>query len=146
MQFKSPAANIVGFEYQASSADEIEIAKNALSTLQTPNSLFKLVHANCDVIESNVDMSQVFTHSSHEHHASQAHHTNHEHHEHHESHTEVSADYHFMCRDSQMPQAIKTSLPQEFPSIEKLTVMWVTGSHQGAEMLTPSETSFDLKY
>ncbi|WP_339340212.1 DUF2796 domain-containing protein, partial [uncultured Oceanicoccus sp.] len=60
--------------------------------------------------------------------------------EHDDSHSEVSADYHYQCAQGEKLDSISVNLIALFPSFEKLKVMWLTDSQQGAAELTATSS------
>lgn len=68
------------------------------------------------------------------------HHSEDSHHDHHDDaermHSEISATYHYNCENSAKITGILVNLHKYFPAIEKLKVMWLTDSTQGAAELT----------
>ena len=59
LHLESPAANIIGFEYMASTAEQSHIVEQAEATLKSAHKLFVFAGTRCDVKEVMVDVSAV---------------------------------------------------------------------------------------
>ena len=158
IMLESPAANIVGFEHKATSAEQIAAVEQAEALLKQPLTLFAL-GGQCRVseLELNMDAVEPEAHEQHHDHEQQdddshqeKHHDEHKHdHDEHEeahdqkeqdsSHGEVGAHYHFKCQNSDQIDSITINLGQYFPAIESLSVAWVTENGQGAMTLNKSQ-------
>ena len=130
MALSSPAANIVGFEHRAESAEQIQALKQARSRLESPDKLFEFPNRQCAASQWDIDLSALEK-SPHQHHG----HSD-DHHQHDTSHSEVSAHYRFKCRENKTPSEVLVHLIDYFPAIEKLKVQWITPTKQGAATLT----------
>lgn len=128
--FESPAVNIVGFEHRTESNEQRAQVQSAKSKLETPAQLFSFFGVSCSVRNVEVDVSALMPveHDSHD--------TEHDH-DHEQTHSEISAHYRFECEDnSSQMSALEVRLFSQFPGLEKLNVMWVTDTRQGAAELT----------
>ncbi len=128
IHFDSPSANIVGFEYKASTQKEMQAVSRAKSTLETPDKLFSFKGTKCVATEVNVDMSALLP-SEHE----EDHH--HDTKEKADIHSDVEAEYKFTCKDGKKLKSIKMLLLDEFPGLETFKVDWVKGNKQGSKKL-----------
>ena len=63
-------------------------------------------------------------------------HDHHHEHEHNDSHREISANYLYQCSQGEQLDTVSVNLIALFPSFEKLNVIWLTDSQQGAIELT----------
>ena len=126
ISLESPAANIVGFEHKATSKQQIKAVEQAKSILQSSPSLFSFSGSDCVLQQATVDMSALIEQDHHDHHDD----------EHGDGHSEVSADYHYQCAQGERLDSISVNLIALFPSFEKLNVMWLSDSQQGAAELT----------
>ena len=136
IQLESPAANIVGFEHKASSAQERQSVSQAQQQLQAASALFTFGGAQCQLITAEVDVSGVLEEDHHQH--------DHQHDYDEESHSEITAHYQFDCSKAQQLESIAIDLFRQFPGIEKIQAEWVTASQQGAITLTPNNTTIPL--
>lgn len=164
IMLESPAANIVGFEHKATSAEHIALVEQAEALLEAPLKLFSFNGA-CKVSEVELDMASVepddHDHKDKAHHDHKEHHAHHDEHDHEEhdhdkhdhdkhdhdehdheehasSHGEISAHYHFICQSGDVT-AVTLNLKQYFPAIETLSVSWITEQGQGAVSLKDSQ-------
>ncbi len=143
IQFESPAANLVGFEHKATSANEKKAVTQAETTLKEPKGLFSFVGADCQSKKTSVDVSGLMGEQGNEH-------EEHEHHGHSEGHdesghSEISAHYRFSCDDAKKLAAVSVALFNEFHGIEKIDVMWITEIKQGAVTLSANKKTISLR-
>lgn len=149
VQFESPAANIVGFEHKANSHKEKAAVAQAEVILNNPNHLFSFVGSDCQSNNTVVDASGLMDeqhdehkeHSNHDHHPSSEDHNDHDD----DSHSEISARYRFTCKDSKNISLISVAFFSEFPGIQKIDAMWITGTKQGSTTLTSTKHSISLR-
>ena len=137
IQFESPAANIVGFEHTAHSTEEKQAVSTAEAALKSPQLLFSFSGADCSPKETTVDVSNV-TEDKHKHHHHKEDHSE-------SNHSEIKANYRFSCQDAQNINSVSIDFFNQFPSIEKINVMWITGNGQGSALLTENEHSVSLR-
>lgn len=167
LELESPAANIVGFEHKARTAEQIKAAENAKALLENPVKLFSFSGSQCAIQQSTVDMMAILAdkHDSDGNHHDKEHHDDshdkHGHHdkehhdeEHHDgddnhgdgdTHSEISASYRFKCSGTAGLNAVTVNLFQHFPAIEEIEVMWITASGQGGAELTGRSNTFSTR-
>lgn len=155
IQFESPAANLIGFEHKARSPEEKQLAAQLESVLKSPKLLFSFSGTRCKAIKITVDISSIIEvdHDHHEpHHHEPHHHDSHSHSATHSDkghsdngHSEVKASYQFSCKDTNDLKSVSVALFNQFPRIEKINAMWVTGFQQGSELLNPNRNTFSLR-
>ena len=166
INLESPAFNIIGFEYKAKSAKEIQRLEKSEELLKAAERIFSFKGTHCDLknseasIENSADPNKASRGTEHEGHAErhdqEEHHEHRKHEEHHEywgheeheeheehhdrekQHSEISSNYVYECDAGENLTAIDVKLISHFPAIEKLKVMWVTNERQGALDLTES--------
>lgn len=160
IQLTSPAANLLGFEHTAVTAQELEKLSSVRATLQAPSQLFSFSGTSCEPEAISIDLSGLDQgdqpDSKHDAHDESASHENHdeEHHDHHHereqeqeqqsttSHSEVFAKYQFKCK---APVAgVNFTLFDAFTGIEEISVAWLTGLAQGASKMTPEKRRLKL--
>jgi len=158
---RSPMANIVGFEYEAKSAEDKATQEKALKLLQNANNILKLsASANCltehvEVVwgEEHGDHADHEEHEGpddHEEHADHEEHEGHDHHEEHadheehdhEGHADITATYHFKCSNPEALTDMTLSLFDSFKGVEKLHVNLITDKGAQQLELTPSSKGF----
>ena len=158
MQFESPASNLTGFEYRASSLEEKQIVEATRQVLTLPNTWLKFVGADCQLKETDVDVASLMPHlsyeeqhDSHKGHDKHVHDDPHKHSEHHgknhsdDRHSEIIAHYQFSCQGVKSLKSVSIALFEQFPRLEKINAMWVTDSQQGSKWLRPSSNTFSLR-
>ncbi len=132
MEFEVPGADIVGFEYKATSAGDRARIDQALARLASPLELFVLpAAAQCVATEATVALKGD-DHEEHEDHASGQHHDDHhdDHAEAEEQHTEFRADYRLTCAAPDAITGIAFAYFVQFPNAQELEVQILT--NQGA--------------
>ena len=173
--FSSPAANLVGFEHSASTAEEINALKKAQAILQKAKDVFTFKGGNCQLVDVQVNISALLSDIQAEHHGHQerhggAHadghktstearnvadaepHESHdaEPHESHdagpsESHNEIFAEYGYQCENGDELNALAVHLAKLFPGIEKLKVYWLTETQQGTVDTTAQSNLVNIR-
>lgn len=139
----SPAANLVGFEHKAESAEQRKAVKKAETYLREPGQLFSFIGTQCQPGKITVNISGVLGDEQTDHHEHKD--QNPPGHRNGSSHYDISARYRFLCDDPGELDSLAVSLFKLFPGIEKIDVMWVTDSEQGSELLNTARTSFSLR-
>ena len=128
MEFEAPGADIVGFEYEATSVDDRARIDQAVARLASPLDLFALpVAAQCVAMEANVALKGD-DHEKHEDHEDEQHQDDHAEAE--VSHTEFRADYVLTCATPDAITAIEFAYFDQFPNAQELDVQVITD--QGA--------------
>ena len=160
IQLISPAMNLVGFEYKASSKQDIAAVKQAELLLEQQDSLFLITGGDCEHLSTSIDSEGLLETSAHEdqekhddHHDHEKHddhddhgkHDDHSEHDQGETHSEMVASYSFTCKDTSKLSSIKVALFASFPGIHKVNTLWVTPSKQGSSMLSAKNSTINLK-
>lgn len=171
IQFESPAMNLVGFEYKATSNKDIATVKNTESLLSQPDTLFVFSGADCQLTKTSADASALYEedhhhsqthkdhdyhrehnnhddhddHGNHEDHDGHDNHKGHEDHDDHKSHSEIVANYSYSCKNLSNLSSIKVALFEHFSGIHKINAMWVTDSKQGSATLSASNPTVILR-
>ena len=139
-EFMLPGADIVGFEYEAKSDEDLAKIENALLVLENYENLFaltknsKCVLADLDYHLSGEEHEEHDEHADDEHadeeHADEEHdeHADEEHEEHadEESHTEIYAKYSFKCDNIKQLDKVEFSYFKTFPNSSELEVQFVS--------------------
>ncbi|WP_085807098.1 zinc uptake protein ZrgA [Roseovarius albus] len=97
MEFHAPGADIVGFEYEAESAEDRAAIEDAIATLSKPLDLFQVPEAaNCSVTQASAELESEEDHGAHDDHDEHERedHAEHDDHEEHEEHDEHGHDEH----------------------------------------------------
>ena len=160
LQLISPAMNLVGFEYKASSKQDIAAVKQAELLLEQQDSLFLIAGGDCEHLSTSIDSDGLLKAGAHEdqekhddHHDHEKHddhddhgkHDDHSEHDQGETHSEMVASYSFTCKDTSKLSSIKVALFASFPGIHKVNTLWVTPSKQGSSMLSAKNSTINLK-
>ncbi len=168
MEFVSPAANIVGFEYSPKTQAERDAVESALNTLKNAKAVFKLPPAaGARLVEASVVSEAEHDthhdaehgHDGEDHHASEHGHEGEGHHEekagkdheHHgadehkgETHSDFKAVYRFSCQNPDKLAIIDVRLFELFPGIEEIEVQILTETKQTAMELTAQKPKIRL--
>ena len=136
IEFASPAMNILGFEYKARSARDIEAAERAAVVLEQHGEVFTFIGTTCELIESSVDVSGVLSvaHDDHVHEESDT-----------DAHSDISAAYHFSCDNALKLSGIQVHLFKLFEGIDEIRTMWLREGKQGAITLTSKAPRVDIR-
>ena len=148
---ESPAANLFGFEYKASTAEDKETVHGAIEKLEAGSSLFSMnAAAGCSFDTTAVESSMIDTH--HDDHKDEKHEEGHddhkdEHEDEHDdhkdekSHSDVDVTWTFKCEQPAAIKSVSTKLFSAFPNgFEELDVEWVTASGAGKVELKKDDT------
>lgn len=115
LEFRSPAANIFGFEHAPSSEADHTAQREATAVLRQTDRLFRFnPEAGCRI--EHIEISSE---------------------EHKGSHADIEAVYHFDCEQPGELTQLDVRLFEAFPAIGEIDVQLVVGSSQGARELTP---------
>ena len=136
MQFKSPAYDLVGFEHDAETEEEIDAVEKVETILESPKEIFSFADAQCESVDIIVDTSSI-KHDDHD--------DGHDHHDHDNDHSEILATYIFRCDTVDKLTTISTSLFDHFPSIEDIKVEWITDVQQGASNISKDTNEFSIR-
>lgn len=138
----SPAMNIVGFEYQPTSAADKKIVLDAERTLKNEQALFALPSAaQCVLSSVSIDNDLSAPHSEHQHDTDHDHAATHSEDEHEHQHSDIQVNYLFNCAAPHQLNSIDVAgLFKAFPHTEKINVQLVTPAAQHGMELSPSQT------
>ncbi len=144
VEFISPSANLVGFEYQPSSDEEKILVEAAITDLAAGLLLFSPSEAaNCSLLSAEVE-SEIAEESHSEEHSHEGHKNeeeNHHDHEHNDTHSEFHATYEFNCSNVENLTSFDlSSLFRLYPDILDLDVQYALENSQGATELNAMNT------
>ncbi|WP_409523596.1 DUF2796 domain-containing protein [Nitrincola sp. MINF-07-Sa-05] len=153
--FRSPAADIVGFEDQAQDEQSIALVKEMEQKLGHAETLWTLPkNANCALNSVTLQHELIADHGSHDeddHEDEHDHKNEHDHkhdndhkHEHESGHSEIRAEYAFECQNPEQLAQISVTLFQHFPTLESITTQVITSSAQQGLTLTPENNRLHL--
>lgn len=165
MELHAPGADIVGFEYQAESAEDRAAIDAAVAALAKPLNLFVLpAEAECSMTQASAALETEADHDEHEHddHADEATHDDHDDHAHEEhsdgdghddhdhakaeaSHTEFHAEYLLTCSNPGALTEIGFAYFETFENARELEVQIVTASGAQAFEVERDAPSLDLR-
>ena len=173
VELHAPGADIVGFEYAATSAEDRAKVDAAVATLARPLDLFVLpAAAGCSVVQASAELESEAEHEEHsehkhddhddeehaehkhddhddEEHAEHKHddHDDEEHAEHEEEagHTEFHAAYMLECADTSAVSLITFAYFDASPNALELEVQLVTDKAAGAFEVTRDAPTLDLR-
>jgi hypothetical protein len=141
MEFHAPGADIVGFEYAATSDADKHAIEHAIEGLEQPLSLFTFSDAaQCKVLNAHAALEAEAHHGEHEEHGDEHHdedehhheegeHEAHEDHEEHADeagHTEFHADYLFECNNPKALSEITFTYFTAFPNALEVEVQLIS--------------------
>lgn len=158
MEFHAPGADIVGFEYEAVSAEDRMAIDDAVAILAKPLNLFVFpAEAECNVVKASASL-EAEDHGDHGHedeHAEKDEHDHddhgHEEHDEHDhadaeaSHTEFHAEYTLNCANSDALTEIVFGYFDTFENARELEVQVVTASDAKAFEVERDDPKLDLR-
>ncbi|WP_151705144.1 ZrgA family zinc uptake protein [Nitrincola alkalilacustris] len=164
--FTSPAADIVGFEDQASDDQSIALVREMEHKLSHAETLWELpASANCtlnDVAIHHELLAEKESHDGHEHDHKHDHDHDHKHdhghkhdhdhdhdhdhkHDHdHAGHSDLRVEYAFECQNPEQLAQISVTLFQHFPTLESITTQVITSGAQQGLTLNPENNRLNL--
>ncbi len=160
MEFRSPGADIVGFEYAAESDADLAAINAALETLSTPLDLIvPPANAACRVAEVHAALANDGDHDDHddghsdhsedEHdmHAHDDHddHDDHAEHDEEAGHTEFHAEYMLNCSNPAALTEITFTFFEAFPNANEIEVQVITASGARAFEVERDAPTLDLE-
>ena len=154
IEFKSPAANLVGFEHQPKNDDQKKAIENAMIVLKNGKSLF-VMDANAQCVMTAATVTSPFKEEAaeHDHDHDKHDHDKHDHGDHDdhgakeghdETHSDFSARYLFECASPEKMAMMRVGLFDIFPAIEKIDAVYLGDNVQLGAELTPSNADFNL--
>ena len=145
-EFMLPGADIVGFEYEAKSDEDLAKIENALLVLENYENLFALTKNSKCVL---ADLDYHLSGEEHDEHADEEHdeHADEEHEEHadEESHTEFYAKYSFKCDNIKLLDKVEFSYFKSFPNSSELEVQFVSDIGSNAFEVEADKPAIILK-
>ena len=158
MMFTAPAASVVGFESEAASSEQLKAVEDARLVLRDPFRLVTFVGKKCDVIQAAVDLTAVSSSQRDEHDDHDEGHEAHDedHHDHdeghddhdsadgEESHSDIFAKYEFECSSDGQLKKLEFGPDELLFGLDKVNVMWVSESGQGAAEVTADQLVVEL--
>ncbi len=160
MEFHAPGADIVGFEYEAESAEDRAAIDAAVAILAKPQELFVLpAAAECTVVQASAELESEEEHDEHhddhDDHADGDKHDDdhdehaeddHDHEEHAEaSHTEFHAEYVLNCATPSAIDEISFAYFDAFENARELEVQIVSDSGAKAFEVERDQPTLDLR-
>jgi hypothetical protein len=151
MAFEAPGADIVGFEYAATSDADLATISQALATLSAPLDLFVMPDAaGCTVVDAKAELEREDGHDEHHEHHEEHHddhgnddheeHADHDHDDHGDDdhghddhaddagHTAFHATYRLTCDTPDALTAINFAYFETFPNAQEVEVQTIIGS------------------
>lgn len=158
MELHAPGADIVGFEYEAESAEDLAAIDAAIALLSRPQEIFILpAAAGCEVTRASAELEGEDhdehgeeDHDEHDDHADEGHDDHDEdghddHDEDEESHTEFHAEYLLTCSNPDAITGIEFAYFDRFEGARELEVQIVTSSGAMAFEIERDAPSLDLR-
>lgn len=158
----SPSANLLGFEHAATSEQELQTLAQLKRDFAQDLSLLSFnSQAGCKVNQISVEQ----TFEEHEHHDDEGHDEHHddkEHNKHHDSeghneaseaettdnpavvHSEIVAQWRFHCNQPERFKTLQSQLFAKYPTLEKISVEFISDSRQSGATLTAKQPSIDF--
>jgi len=127
IELHAPGFDIVGFEYEATAAEDLAAIEAAIETLEAPQALFGFpAAAECTLTSAHAELEGENSHDEHDHDEhKEEEHADHDHAEG-ESHTEFHAEYAFSCANPSAISEITFGYFDAFPNALELEVQVAT--------------------
>lgn len=153
IQLTSPAMNVVGFEYQATSKEDIAAVEASASLLFNHDALFIIEKGECKHVNTQVDTTKLIKQLPHKDHVHKPHHEHNSHdsaeiHEEqvqHSNHLDVISTYQYQCNKASELNELTVNVLSFFPNTEKVIVMWITESKQGSHIINKHNREISLR-
>jgi hypothetical protein len=152
MAFEAPGADIVGFEYEAKSDDDLAAIDAALARLAAPLDLFVMPDAaTCTVVMAKAELEGEDGHEdhadgAHEDHDDEDHdHEDHADHGDEAGHTEFHAEYTLNCDNPKMLTEITFAYFETFPNAKEVEVQLITSVGARAFEIERDAPALDLE-
>lgn len=141
LQLESPAMNIIGFEYQPTTAADIQSVKAAQNKLSNAAELFAFSPAaQCHLTSVSIDNALLTESDTHGHDHNQKSQPEAEIAEH--QHNDISVHYQYHCATpAQLNSIDLAGLFKLFTQTEKIQVQLIVGDHQHGAELSAKNTS-----
>jgi hypothetical protein len=125
IQLLAPAADIVGFEHQAKTPQELKSMAGAKKTLSQVAQLFVITGARCELSEVTIDMKDLVD-------------AKRDTHAHHRDHllNNITANYEYECYSLDELSTIEVNVFDLFPALLRINSMWITERSQGSQVLS----------
>lgn len=139
----SPLADIIGFEHAPETEAQKQTMRSVYSLLQT-QAMVTMSGQGCALTDSDIDLPGADeTHDDHDHdqegHDEHDDDNDHEGHDDHETHSELSLTLTFQC--DAPPTGLTVNLFTHFPSVETITLNWISDKGQGAKKLSANSNT-----
>ena len=165
MMFTAPAASVVGFESEAASSEQLKAVEDARLVLRDPFRLVTFVGKKCDLIQAVVDLTAISSsqkdeyddhdeghhdhdegHEAHDedHHDHDEGHDDHDSADAEESHSDIIVKYEFECSSDGRLKKLEFGPDELLFGLDKVNVMWVSESGQGAAEVTADQLVVEL--
>ena len=168
IELEVPGFDIVGFEHEATSAEDRQAIETARKDLSQPAMLFvPSAEANCTVVSAKVELHEGGDGDDHDHGKKEDHDAGHDHdddhageehasddHDHdkdhghdeeHAGHTEFHAQYSFSCERIDAVTTVAFPYFERFPNAEELDVTLITDKGQTAFEVTRGDPSISIQ-
>ncbi|GEM_PF-441022 len=141
IQFNSPAVNLVGFEYQASTADEMARVEKLRQQLTNVSELYRFSGSECQLKTAKIDLNQILPEQPIRHTKPSDQDSQTEHHDHYHKdeaqaqHSEIKARYQFNCTEATKLTVIEVNFFNQFEHLNYIQALWITHQKQGLSEL-----------
>lgn len=130
VSLKAPAADLVGFEHQASTDEQRSQVYDMLGKMELPEILWSLpVAAEC--VRQDVQVEHDLLEEAHDH--------EHDHDHHYHAHSDVLVDYHYECAHPEHLDTVRVNLFDAFPSLHDIQVQLITEGGQKGQTLNAAQ-------
>lgn len=149
LELHAPGADIVGFEYEAKTAEDRASIDAAVAKLAQPLTLFVLPEAaECSVVQASAALESEEEHHDHDAHEDHDDHGSehaHDHDTHAASHSEFHAEYLLNCADPAAASEITFAYFDIFPNALELEIQMISESGATAFEVSRDNPTLDVR-
>lgn len=131
IEWRSPAANLLGFERPPHTADERRALQLALQQHDSHITLLSVVGAICNVVAVTVESPWPVEDEPE---MESGHHPGHD-----DEHTELTARYQLEC-GGDIPQGLEINAFDYYPALQVIELQWVLPTAQGSQRMTADQS------
>ncbi|MFT4654507.1 MAG: hypothetical protein ACI82S_002163 [Patiriisocius sp.] len=119
IQLLAPVGDIVGFEHQPTTPEELKSMAGAKEALSLVAQLFVISGARCELSEVTIDVKDLVD----------AKHVTH-------AHNNITANYDYECQSLDEISKIEVNAFDLFPALLRINSMWINERSQGSQVLS----------
>lgn len=132
IEMTSPAVDLVGFEHQAHTKEELAVVERTESILEQHTNLLSFVGGSCVLANQTIDLSSIKPNENDVENKQS-------------NHSEITTNYTFHCEEVQELSSIIITAFDTFSSVSQIDAMWITDTMQEAAKLNANNNVINIK-